>query len=113
MAERVAQTAVNKIKAAVEQKIPDINREIDKWESEEDNDEDKPKYLNQLGELLIKVTTEEDYILYEVVCDYCDKEYEITLQTEKLPKQVIECCPFCGNLIEEPAESVDEQNSWS
>ena len=113
MAERVAQTAVSKIKAAVEQKIPDINREIDKWESEEDNDEDKPKYLNQLGELLIKVTTEEDYILYEVVCDYCDKEYEITLQTEKLPKQVIECCPFCGNLIEEPAESVDEQNSWS
>ncbi len=46
MAERVAQTAVSKIKAAVEQKIPDINREIDKWESEEDNDEDKPKYLN-------------------------------------------------------------------
>ena len=46
MAERLAQTAVSKIKAAVEQKIPDINREIDKWESEEDNDEDKPKYLN-------------------------------------------------------------------
>ena len=57
---------------------------------------------------MIKVTTEEDYILYEVVCDYCDKEYEITLQTEKLPKQVIECCPFCGNLIEELAERVDE-----
>ena len=37
---------ISKIKAVVEQKIPDINREIDKWESEEDNDEDKPKYLN-------------------------------------------------------------------
>ena len=46
MAERLAQTAFNKVKAAVEQKIPDINSEIDKWESEEDNDEDKPKYLN-------------------------------------------------------------------
>ena len=62
---------------------------------------------------MIKVTTEEDYILYEVVCDYCDKEYEITLQTEKLPKQVIECCPFCGNLIEELAARVDAQDSWS
>ena len=62
---------------------------------------------------MIKVTTEEDYILYEVVCDYCDKEYEITLQTEKLQKQDIECCRFCGNLIEELAERVNEQDSWS
>ena len=46
MAERLAQTAVNKVKAAVEEKIPDINRQIDKWESEEDNDEDTPKFLN-------------------------------------------------------------------
>ena len=36
---------VNKV--IVEEKIPDINRQIDKWESDEDNDEDTPKFLNQ------------------------------------------------------------------
>ena len=118
MAERIARTAVKQAQeireVREESKIPNFNEQMEKWENEEDNDEDKPKYLNQqIGERLIKVTTEEDYILYEVVCDYCDKEYEITLQTEELPKQVIECCPFCGNLIEEPAESVNEQDSWS
>ena len=118
MAERIARTAVKQAQeireVREESKIPNFNEQMEKWENEEDNDEDKPKYLNQqIGERLIKVTTEEDYILYEVVCDYCDKEYEITLQTEELPKQVIECCPFCGNLIEEPAESVDDQDSWS
>jgi len=46
MAERLEQTAVNKVKATVEEKIPDINRQIDKWESDEDNDEDTPKFLN-------------------------------------------------------------------
>ena len=61
---------------------------------------------------MVKVTTEEDYILYEVVCDYCDKEYNIKLNIEDLPDQVIECCPFCSNLIEEPAERIDEQDSW-
>ena len=118
MAERIARTAVKQAEeireVRGESKIPNFNEQMEKWENEEDNDEEKPKYLNQqIGERLIKVTTEEDYILYEVVCDYCDKEYEITLQTEELPKQVIECCPFCGNLIEEPAESIDEQDSWS
>ena len=118
MAERIARTAVKQAEeireVRGESKIPNFNEQMEKWENEEDNDEEKPKYLNQqIGERLIKVTTEEDYILYEVVCDYCDKEYEITLQTEELPKQVIECCPFCGNLIEEPAESVDDQDSWS
>ena len=30
------------------------------------------------------------------------------------PKQSIECCPFCSNLIEEPAESIidDEETGW-
>ena len=32
---------------------------------------------------------------------------------EKTPKQTIECCAFCGNLIEEPVEGLyDEQSSW-
>ena len=61
---------------------------------------------------MIKVTIEEDYILYEVECDYCDKEYDIKLPGEDLPKQVIECCPFCGNLIEAPAERLDDEDSW-
>mgnify|MGYP001159915889 FL=1 len=59
---------------------------------------------------------EDDYILYEIICDYCDKEYTIKYmleEGEKKPKESIECCPFCSNLIEEPAESVDdEENSW-
>jgi hypothetical protein len=63
---------------------------------------------------LIKVQPEEDYILYEVVCDYCSKEYELKYFTEEIrPIQVIECCPFCGNLIEEPTERLDEENSWN
>ena len=63
---------------------------------------------------MIKVIQEEDYILYEIECDYCSKEYELKVDIEETrPKQVIECCPFCGNLIEEPAESIDEENSWN
>ena len=45
-----------------------------------------------------------------------DKEYTIKYmleEGEKRPKESIECCPFCSNLIEEPAESIDdEENSW-
>ena len=33
---------------------------------------------------------------------------------DEMPKQAIECCPFCSNLIEEPAESIihDEETGW-
>ena len=54
----------------------------------------------------------EDYILYEIQCDYCDKEYSIKSNDPK-PNQVIECCAFCGNLIEEPAERIhDDEIGW-
>ncbi len=63
---------------------------------------------------MIQVKTEEDYILYEIVCDYCEKEYELKVFTEEpRPKQLIECCPFCSNLIEEPVERLNEEDSWS
>ena len=56
----------------------------------------------------------DDYILYEILCDYCDKEYTIKYIMNKRPKQSIECCPFCSNLIEEPAEIIDdeEETGW-
>ena len=44
---------------------------------------------------------EDDYILYEILCDYCDEEYVIKYKMkDEKPKQAIECCPFCSNLIE-------------
>ena len=58
---------------------------------------------------------ENDYILYEILCDYCDEEYVIKYKMkDEMPKQAIECCPFCSNLIEEPAESIihDEETGW-
>ena len=56
----------------------------------------------------------EDYILYEILCDYCDEEYTIKYMINDRPKQSIEYCPCCSNLIEEPAESIidDEETSW-
>ena len=56
----------------------------------------------------------DDYILYEILCDYCDEEYTIKYMINDRPKQSIECCPFCSNLIEEPAESIidDEEIGW-
>ena len=58
---------------------------------------------------------EDDYILYEILCDYCDEEYVIKYKMkDESPKQAIECCPFCSNLIEEPVESIihDEETGW-
>ena len=57
---------------------------------------------------------EDDYILYEILCDYCDEEYVIKYKMkDESPKQAIECCPFCSNLIEEPAEIIDdEETGW-
>jgi hypothetical protein len=59
---------------------------------------------------------EDDYILYEILCDYCDEEYVIKYKMkDESPKQAIECCPFCSNLIEEPVESMnidDEETGW-
>jgi hypothetical protein len=61
-------------------------------------------------------TIDDDYILYTILCDYCDKEYTIRYRMEetlKQPRQAIECCPFCSNYIEEPAERIhDEETSW-
>ncbi len=58
--------------------------------------------------------SEDDYILYEILCDYCDEEYVIKYKMkDESPKQAIECCPFCSNLIEEPAEIIDdEETGW-
>ena len=61
-------------------------------------------------------TNDEDYILYNILCDYCDKEYSIRYKLEdslEQPRQAIECCPFCSNYIEEPAERIDEEDSWN
>ena len=57
---------------------------------------------------------DDDYILYEILCDYCDEEYTIKYMVNDRPKQSIECCPFCSNLIEEPNEVFqnDEEGSW-
>ena len=50
MAERIARTAVKQAEeireVRGESKIPNFNEQMEKWENEEDNDEDKPKYLN-------------------------------------------------------------------
>jgi len=61
---------------------------------------------------LIVAKIGEDYILYEIQCDYCEKEYTIKSADPK-PREVVECCPFCGNLIEEPAERInDDEIGW-
>ena len=45
-------------------------------------------------------------------CDYCDKEYTIK-STDPKPREVVECCSFCGNLIEEAAERIpDDEIGW-
>ena len=55
----------------------------------------------------------EDYILYEILCDYRDEEYTIKYIINDRPKQSIECCPFCSSLIEEPVEIIDdEETGW-
>ena len=57
----------------------------------------------------------DDYILYAILCDYCDEEYVIKYKMkDEMPKQAIECCPFCSNLIEEPAEMIndEEETGW-
>ena len=50
MAERIARTAVKQAEeireVRGESKIPNFNEQMEKWENEEDNDADKPKYLN-------------------------------------------------------------------
>lgn len=60
-----------------------------------------------------KVGTDEDYILYNVLCDYCDKEYVIKYSGEDDP--IIECCSFCSNLIEELEGTFhdDDEDSWN
>jgi len=58
---------------------------------------------------------EDDYILYEILCDYCDEEYTIKYMMEdRLKRPSIEACAFCGNPIEEPEESIidNDEDSW-
>ena len=55
---------------------------------------------------------EDDYILYEIMCDYCDEEYIIKYML-KDEKPSIEACPFCSNPMEEPTESENyDEDSW-
>ena len=63
----------------------------------------------------IKIKThEDDYILYEILCDYCDEEYIIKyILKDSGKKPSIEACPFCSNPIEEPTESEHyDEDSW-
>ena len=59
-----------------------------------------------------KVGTDEDYILYDILCDYCDREYLIKYTGEG--SKIIECCSFCSKLIEAPEEALhdDNEDSW-
>jgi|TARA_B110000263_G_C15235131_1_gene476640 hypothetical protein len=66
---------------------------------------------------MIKIKPADDYVLYEVTCDYCDKEYTLNLPVEGLlpEKDVesLESCAFCGNLIEDPVERHShDDDSW-
>jgi len=63
-------------------------------------------------------TNEDDYILYEILCDYCDEEYTIKYILTDDPKPSIEACTFCSNPIEEPEEGIigiteDDEDSWN
>jgi hypothetical protein len=53
---------------------------------------------------------EDDYILYEILCDYLDEEYIIKYML-KDEKPSIEACPFCSNPMEEPTERTSF-NRW-
>ena len=50
----------------------------------------------------------EDYILYKVLCDYCDEKYSI-----KCDSETIDYCPFCGNMVEDLTRGDQyNENSW-
>ena len=51
----------------------------------------------------------EDYILYKVLCDYCDEKYHI-----KCASETIDYCPFCCNMVEDLTNRGDQynENSW-
>ena len=63
----------------------------------------------------ITIRIEDDYILYEVLCDYCDREYWIRYNTTNTTNKAIECCPFCSNFIEEISEGAmhEEEDRWN
>ena len=65
---------------------------------------------------MIKIKPADDFVLYEVHCDYCDNEYTINLPVEGVLQdeiEEIECCAFCGNLIEDPVERHrHDEDSW-
>ena len=52
---------------------------------------------------------EDDYIIYNVLCDYCDEKYNI-----KCVSETIDYCPFCGNMVEDltRGNQYNEDNSW-
>jgi|ETNmetMinimDraft_5_1059913.scaffolds.fasta_scaffold121530_1 hypothetical protein len=66
---------------------------------------------------MIKVKPADDYVIYDIECDYCDNVYTITMPVEgRLPEdetEEIEACAFCGNPIEDPIERHrHDEDSW-
>ena len=53
---------------------------------------------------------EDDYIVYKVLCDYCDEKYHI-----KCVSETIDYCPFCVNMVEDLTreDQYNEENSWN
>ena len=53
---------------------------------------------------------EDDYIVYKVLCDYCDEKYHI-----KCVSETIDYCQFCGNMVEDLTreDRYNEENSWN
>ena len=52
---------------------------------------------------------EDDYIVYKVLCDYCDEKYHI-----KCVSETIDYFPFCGNMVEDLTreDRYNEETSW-
>ena len=53
---------------------------------------------------------EDDYIVYKVLCDYCDEKYHI-----KCVSETIDYCPFCGKMVEDLTreDRYNDENSWN
>ena len=56
----------------------------------------------------VESETEDNYILYKVLCDYCDEKYSI-----KCVSETIDYCPFCGYMVEDLTRGDQyNENSW-
>ena len=53
---------------------------------------------------------EDDYIVYKVLCDYCDEKYHI-----KCVSETIDYCPVCDNMVEDLTreDRYNEEISWN